>query len=77
MRVSGYHEDNMPTDVRCPDCGRVPVRPDTFDGNRPVSAICPQCGDRIYFDDPDDEWDEYDNDREEPEEYRDEDYADE
>ena len=36
--------------VTCPDCGEVEVRADVFDGDRGVSGKCPECGDRLYFD---------------------------
>lgn len=39
-------------DVRCPDCGKVTVKPDVFSGGRPISAVCHGCGERLYFDEP-------------------------
>lgn len=37
--------------VRCPDCGLVTIHPDAFDADKPISGICPDCGDRLFFDD--------------------------
>lgn len=35
--------------IGCPDCGIVEVTADVFDGGKPVSGLCPVCGDRLYF----------------------------
>lgn len=35
--------------IRCPDCGAVTVEPDAFNGDKPVSGVCPECGERLYF----------------------------
>lgn len=50
--MSGYADGKLPRGVHCPDCGYVQVDVDAFDGGRPVSGLCPQCGDRLYFDEP-------------------------
>lgn len=56
-RVSGYRDDELPVGIRCPDCGKVDVHADMFDGGNPISAECPECGVRLYFADDDDESD--------------------
>jgi transcriptional regulator with XRE-family HTH domain len=37
------------TRIICPECGPVGVEADVFEGGRPVSGLCPRCGDRLYF----------------------------
>lgn len=49
QRASGYRDDDLPTDIRCPDCGKVRVHADVFERGNPVSGLCPECGERLYF----------------------------
>jgi transcription elongation factor Elf1 len=54
-RVRGYRDGELPTQVHCPDCGRVNVHADVWDKGQPISAVCPDCGERLYFADSHDE----------------------
>jgi ribosomal protein S27AE len=35
--------------ITCPDCGPVTVVADVWEGGKPCSGECPECGDRLYF----------------------------
>lgn len=51
-RASGYRDDDLPKQIRCPDCGLVNVHPDVFERGVGVSAECPECKERLYFAEP-------------------------
>lgn len=38
--------------ITCPDCGEVVVIGDVFEGGKPISGMCPGCGERLYFAEP-------------------------
>lgn len=38
--------------VVCPDCGPVTIGGDVLDHGKPISGVCPKCGDRLYFEPP-------------------------
>lgn len=42
------HPSNVRT-VVCPDCGEVKVTADIRSHGDMVSGLCPECGDRLYF----------------------------
>jgi predicted RNA-binding Zn-ribbon protein involved in translation (DUF1610 family) len=35
--------------IACPDCGPVVVQVDVYESGKPVSGVCPECGERLYF----------------------------
>jgi len=35
--------------VICPDCGKVNVRCDVFDGSECIFGVCPKCRAELYF----------------------------
>ena len=41
--------DGPTVSIRCPDCGRVNVPVDAWSDETPVSGLCPECGERLYF----------------------------
>lgn len=54
----GYDLSEKPTGfpdskrVTCPDCGPVVVEGDVFESGKPISGMCPGCGERLYFAEP-------------------------
>lgn len=38
--------------LECPTCGPVMVLADVWEGAKAISGICPNCAERLHFDDP-------------------------
>lgn len=49
VRVNKHEISKDEVPIRCPDCGLVLVKLDAWNGEQPISGLCPDCGERLYF----------------------------
>jgi hypothetical protein len=48
-RLQMLYDGVVGREIICPECGRVRVKCDTFEGGQGVSGDCPECDLRLYF----------------------------